>query len=166
MEQYIDPSTLENGKVLCKLKQDFIAERNEPNVMALLGCLRDSCVWVPVSTILSGRDQDALMGVKAGDTWANQDEIRFRPDILESPDQKRWFPIFTQKEQIPEGYARAFSTLNIPALRCLELASKIEGIEGFILDAFTAPLMLPFAIANIMPQLESGLAPEQSADGD
>lgn len=102
-------------------------------------------MWVPVSSILSTRDQDSLIGVKAGDTWSNQDEIRLRLDIILSPDQKRWFPIFTQKEQIPEGDARAFSILNVPALRCLEPASSMEGIEGFILDAFTAPLTLPFA---------------------
>lgn len=164
MERYIDPSVLENGKVLLSLKQDFINERTRPNVIALLGCLRDSCVWVPVSMALSGRDQEALMGVKAGDTWENQDQIRLRPDILETPDQKRWFPIFTQREQIPEEYARNFSIARISALRCLELANSMEGIEGFLLDAFTAPLALPFAIVNIMTELESRLAPKPSAE--
>lgn len=164
MEGYIDPKVLESGNVLLQLKQDLIKNRTRDSFLSLLGCLRDSTVWVPMSALVSKRDQESLVGVKAGDTWISQDEIRLRPDILLSPDQKHWFPIFSQKEQIPEGYARAFSIIQVSALRCLSIAHNIEGVEGLILDAFTAPLELPFTVADIMPELESMLKQEPETD--
>lgn len=164
MENYIDPKVLENGNVLRQLKQDLMENRTREDFISLLGCLRDSIVWVPVSAQISTRDQDSLTKAKAGDIWTSQDEIRFRPDILLSPDQKRWFPIFSQKEQIPEEYVRSFSVIRLPALRCLNMAHNAEDIEGLVLDAFTIPLELPFGVADIMSKLESRLKPEPGGD--
>lgn len=164
MENYIDPKALENGNVLRQLKQDLVENRTKEDFISLLGCLRDSMVWVPVSAQISTRDQDSLTKVKTGDIWTSQDEIRFRPDILLSPDQKRWFPIFSQKEQIPDEYSRSFSIVRLSALRCLNMAHNTENVGGLILDAFTIPLELPFGVADIMTKLGSRLKPEPSGD--
>ena len=94
MDNYVDPKTLESGNILNQLKMDLIENRTREDFIFLLGCLRDSMVWVPTTAILSERDLNTLVGLKVGDILTSQDEIRMRPDILLSPDQKRWFPIF------------------------------------------------------------------------
>ena len=41
------------------------------------------------------------------------------------------------------------------------MAHAAEDVEGLVLDAFTRPLMLPFQIADTLPELPSHLAVEE-----
>lgn len=160
MGDYIERKTLEDGKVLLVLKHGFIENRCTETFIPFLSCLRDSEVWVPMIAILSEADQQSLLGVREGDLWQNKEEIRMKPDTLRSPDGKLWFPVFTQKEQIPEDYAQGFSIVPLPTLRCLNMAHAIDGVEGIVVDAFTDTVVLEFELADIMENIPSRLAPE------
>ena len=73
--------------------------------------------------------------------------------------------IFSQKEQIPEAYGAHFSLISLPALQCLSMAHGMEGVIGLVLDAFTQPLMLPFQVADLLPELPSHLEGEEPVGG-
>lgn len=155
MPDHLDPKTLESGRVLLALKSMFNENRCTETLFPFLECLRDSVVYVPMNAILSEEDQKRTQNLKAGDRWSNNDEIRFTPDTLRSPDGKLWFPIFTQVEQIPEDYRKRFSIISLPALRCLSMAHAIRDVEGFVVDAFTDATVLTFALADILKAIPS-----------
>lgn len=155
MSYYIDPKTLESGRVLLALKAMFNENRCKETLLPLLSCLRDSFVYVPMNAKLSEEDQRCAITLKVGDVWSNNDVIHLTPDTLRSPDGKLWFPIFTQKEQIPEDYGKGFSVIPLQSLRCLNMAHAIAGVEGIVIDAFTEAVVLTFEIADIMKWLPS-----------
>ena len=137
MSNYIDPKVLESGNVLRYLKLEFLEQPSKETLFPFLECMRDSIVYVPMNAILSENDQLRLRNVKVGTRWKNEDEIRMRPDILKSPDGKLWFPVFTQKEQIPEDYNSGFSIMPMHILRCIGMAHATESVSGLAVDAFT-----------------------------
>ena len=157
-ENRITAESLANGKVLQVLKSEFLTSRSKEALLPLLSCLRDSVVHVPVNLIISERDSIQLRSCRVGDYFTNQDEIRMEPDILKSPDNKLWFPMFSQKEQIPEDYGKGFSIVPLNVPRCLAIAHMREGVEGIVLDAFSESLALPFEIADIINEIPSQLS--------
>ena len=68
--------------------------------------------------------------------------------------------MFSNIGEIPEEYGSHFSTINISVLQCIHMAKSYQHVCGLVLDAFTDPLVLEYEIADIIPQLESKLAPE------
>ena len=158
MEGKVSPETLENGKVLCYLKLRFLEDIGDQGAMtALLTCLRDSMVWVPCQVQMGEEDLARFQTAKEGDTVTTQEEARLVPDTLRDKRGDLYFPIFSQREQIPEAYGAHFSLISLPALRCLAMAHGTEGAAGLVLDAFTQPLMLPFQVADLLPELPSRL---------
>ncbi len=123
----IDPAVLEDGSVLLDLKKAYLEDDSEENLYALLSCLRDSEVVVPVSS-----DAEGVVA----------------PDILQGPDRNLYFPVFSQEAQIPEDYDESSSGVRLPMLRCIRLAHESQGTTGLVLDAFTDVLMLPFELAG------------------
>ena len=134
--QTIDPSVLEDGSVLLDLKKAYLEDDSEENLYALLSCLRDSEVVVPVSS-----DAEGVVA----------------PDILQGPDRNLYFPVFSQEAQIPEDYDESSTGVRLPMLRCIRLAHESQGTSGLVLDAFTDVLMLPFELADLIPRIPSRL---------
>ncbi|WP_295631810.1 SseB family protein, partial [uncultured Intestinimonas sp.] len=103
MEGKVSPKTLENGKVLCYLKLRFLEDIGDEQAMAaLLSCLRDSNVWVPCQVRMEAEDLEQFQAAKAGEIITTQEETRLVPDILRAKDGALYFPMFSQREQIPE----------------------------------------------------------------
>lgn len=162
MEAQVNPETLENGKVLCYLKLRFLEDIGDEQAMtAFLTCLRDSNVWVPCRIGMEAEDLEQFQKAKTGEMITTQNETRLEPDILQTKVGELYFPIFSQREQIPEEYGAHFSLLSMPALRCLSMAHAIQDVEGLVLDAFTRPLMIPFQIADSLPEFPSRLAAQE-----
>lgn len=156
---YIDPKTLESGKVLLYLKHKFLEDQTEQALLSVLGCLRDSQVIVPVSMTMSEEDKEKLLSAKKGDKFSASDEIRLKPDILQRGEQF-FFPMFSNKEEMPQKYAANFSTINMSVLQCIQMAKTYEQVTGLVLDAFTDPLVLNYSLADLISELESRLRPE------
>ena len=166
MEGKVSPDTLENGRVLCCLKLRFLEDiGNREAMMAILSCLRDSSVWVPCQVQMAEEDLARFQTAKVGEIVTTQNETRLAPDTLRDKGGNLYFPIFSQKEQIPEAYGAHFSLISLPALRCLSMAHGMEGVIGLVLDAFTQPLMLPFQVVDLLPELPSHLEGEEPAGG-
>ena len=160
MGEYIDAKALESGTVLLYLKHSFLKKRSSETLFPVLSCLRDSQVIVPMNVIMSKEDEEMFQNLKAGDTVSTREDIRLKPDILQNGEHF-FFPMFSNAEQIPKEYGTHFSTINVSVLQCIEMAKSYKHASGLVLDAFTEPLVLEYEIADIIPQLESRLAPEE-----
>jgi hypothetical protein len=56
--------TLESGKVLEVLIERFTKDNTEKTLFPVLGCLRDSFVWIPGTIIMSREDEEDLQGFR------------------------------------------------------------------------------------------------------
>lgn len=153
MEQNkITPESLESGNVLLYLKQKFFDDSSSENIGPLLACLRDSVMLVPASIAVSKEDMEAFTNAKAGDNVETGSDMHIEPDILENGG-KKYFPVFSNREQLPEDYVKDFSVIRIPMTQCIEIAKSYMGLDGFVLDAFTAPMTISFELADIIAKL-------------
>ena len=157
--------TLEDGKVLKVLVDNFLNNRNEKTLLPFLSCLRDSIVWVPVTPYFSERDEEQLLShLEVGYEFKTEDPIRMKPDILEAPDGDKWFPIFSSEDEVVGEYKDLhFSYVPIRTLDCLNMAHNYEsdGVKGIVLDAFTRGLNIPFEISDIMRNLPSNVKEDE-----
>ena len=162
MEDKIKPEVLESGKVLIYLKMRLQEAPWEENALAaFLSCLRDSRVWVPVHLQMEEGDLEQFMKAGEGDEVTTREEVRMEPDTLRDRNGALYFPIFSQREQIPEDYGMHFSLVAMPALQALDMAHGTKDVVGLVLDGFTKPLPLPMETADLMRQLPSRLEEEQ-----
>lgn len=160
MEDYIDPKVLEDGNMLLYSKYKFLENRREDNLFLLLSCLRDSQVIVPMNATISKEDEEMFLKAQAGDTVSTHKEVRLKPDILQNG-EKFFFPMFSNADQIPEEYGSRFSTITLSVLQCIEMAKSYKNVCGLVLDAFTEPMVMEYDLADLIPELESRLAPEE-----
>jgi len=157
----ISRGTLESGKVLQALADNFINNRTEETGLAFLHCLRDSVLWVPTTVRFSERDEEELLKhLEVGYEFTTQDEVRMKPDILLAPDGTKWYPLFSNKDEVVGDYKNlSFSYVPCELLYCLRMAHQYEaeGVKGLVLDPFTRGETIPFEVADIMLQLPSKL---------
>ena len=182
MERDIDPKVLENGKVLQGLIYMFNENRCVETLLPMLSCLRDSIICVPTNAIMTETDQERILNllgfepgkspteeemkeanekIQRGIVFQNHDQIRMKPDILKSPDDKLWFPIFTNEEAIETEYKKQFSIINMPALEALNMAHNTENVEGLVLNAHTDGVVLTYELADLMLKMDSRLKGEE-----
>ena len=147
-QEYIDPKELEDGKVLLYLKHRFCDNAVRENLIPLLGCMRDSVLFVPFHP--------------AGETPVPASPVPYRmvPDILKDPSGNGFLPVFSQVQQLPPDYAEQFSITPLKAMDCLALAHQTEGVAGLVLDAFTEQVTRPFEIADALEDFPSQRPPE------
>ncbi len=155
MTDKIKASDLENGNTLIFLKLKFMKEPTQENLLPLLMCLRDSVVKVPFIAEMSEADKKRVMECRKGDTFCNKDEVKLTADILQAKDGKRYFPIFSQKEQMPEDYRNKFTVIPVTALDALKMAHGDKTVSGLVLDGFSFPFVVPFELADYMATLPS-----------
>lgn len=160
MSEKIKASDLENGNTLVYLKLQFMKEPTQENLLPLLMCLRDSVVKVPFIAEMSEADKKRVMECKQGETFCNKDEVKLTADILQAKDDNKYFPIFSQDEQLPEDYKQKFTIIPITALDALKMAHGDKTVSGLVLDGFTFPFVVPFELADYMATLPSRIDEE------
>lgn len=153
----IKPEFLEDGNVLLNLKSQFLEKRDAQSLSAVLAVLRDSVIIIPATLVFSDVDKDKFINSSSGDEIANEGDIHIKPDILKGPEDVLYFPIFSQREQIPDDYLKDLSTVRVPLLHAVEMAHGFEGVCGLVLDAFTDALILPYELADTIKQYPSHL---------
>lgn len=146
---------LSDGSILLSMKQRFLTEQTQENIMALLLCLRDSTVYVPLIMKMSSRDEEKFKSGKEGDSVEFQDDVHLSPDIFMAEGREMFFPVFSQREQIDKEYAKDFSIMPFDIIKCLEMAHSIEGVCGIVLDPQTQPLPVLFEMADVIEKLPS-----------
>lgn len=155
MAEKITDEMLADGKILLSFKRRYLSEQTNDNLMAVLMCLRDSTLYVPLNMKMSDRDEEKFRNVKKGDVVTCEDEIHLSPDILKTEDGTKFFPVFSTPEEMPEDYRKCFSVMPFGIFECLDMAHKLDGVFGMVLDAMTEPLPLPFIIADVIGELPS-----------
>ena len=144
MEEKITREMLADGNMLRYLKTKFMNDRSQDNLISLLACLRDSIVFVPMN--VTGRDDNET-----------PEPLRYRPELLRGPDGGLYFPVFTQKESIPEAFENNFTWTPIEVVQCVRMAHAEGGLAGLVMDAFTEVLTMPMNIADIIEKIPSSL---------
>ena len=95
--------------------------------------------------------------VKEGETFTNKDEVKLTADILKAENGMKFFPVFSQEEQMPEEYKQRFTVIPITMMDCLKMAHGDSSVSGLVLDGFTTSFVLPFDLADYMAQIPSRL---------
>lgn len=124
-KEFIDPKYLEDGKVLNKLKELFLANQTKEALTPLLACLRDAVVFTPMES----------------DTIKNGNDL--------------YFPMFSTEEEIPKEAADGLTMLKMPVVSCINRALLRDDINGLALDAFTKPLFIVPELAQIILSMPS-----------
>ena len=102
--------TLNNGRVLKILIEEFANDRTKDNLIPVLHCLRDSFVWIPGTMRLSNDDAEKFINSRAGDTITTNNVMKFEPDILQNGEDK-FYPVFSSIEEMGE-YGNNFSKVD------------------------------------------------------
>lgn len=137
--KFVDPKLLEDGKILVNFKKNFIGNKKPENLYAVLNCLRDSTLIVPITPM-------------------NKD--KFKPDIMRVMNGDLYLPIFSQEAQIPVDYKKLFTFLPLPMEKCIEIMNSIEGLKGLVLDPYTEGMFISTDMTNIIMEMESKVRPE------
>lgn len=159
VEEYIDPKILADGNVLLGCKIKFLKDMNQENLLPMLGCLRDSMVFVPVAVEIDPEDEQAIVNRKEGEKVSTKNPIRLKHDVVNGNGGKRYLPVFSQPEQISEDYRVKHSIINAPFVQCVKMAHASVGLDGLVLDAFTNSLFIPFEMADAAVRMPSHLKP-------
>ncbi len=116
----ISKKAMENGDLLRHLIEHFYEEQSQLNITALLTCLRDSDVYVPIN--ISEKEDASGM--------------EMRPDLLLS-NGELFFPAFSNPEQMGDEYGSRFSKVKMSFLNVITSAAEDIRIKGIVVDAFT-----------------------------
>ncbi len=151
--------TLEGGKVLRVLVEQFKNDRTEQNFFGLLRCLRDSFVWIPCNAVVSEDDMEQFLNAKKGDVVQSMNDIKLEPDILQNGDEL-FLPIFSNCEQMGEDYGSRFSKVEKHTFEAMNMAMARENVVGLVLDAFTNPFVIEKDLFEIIGKLPTNIDEE------
>ena len=167
-DEPITEALLEDGSFLKRAIGICNRNRNRLNMLKLLIILRDSCVWVPCTVVLSEADEEAWSKIiqeaadkgdldsLKGQILTNQDTIRMVPDILRNGEDF-FFPVFTSKEEMG-NYHDGFSAVPCHFLKAADMARNNEKtIKGIVINAFSEPFVVPVDLFDVIAHVESSV---------
>ena len=147
--------TLESGNVLKALIEQYLDDQKEENLFPVLGCLRDSFVWIPGRMILSEADMAKFANAKEGDILSNDEVIRFEPDILQNGEYK-FYPVFSSAEEMGE-YGNGFSKVQKHFFEAMNFAMGKEETVGIVVNAFSTPFIVPKEWFDLIGQIPTNV---------
>ena len=133
--------TLNNGRVLKILIEEFANDRTKDNLIPVLHCLRDSFVWIPGTMRMSNDDAEKFINSRAGDTITTNNVMKFEPDILQNGENK-FYPVFSSVEEMGE-YGNKFSKVERHFLEAMSYANGKKETVGIVVNAFSVPFIVP-----------------------
>lgn len=141
---------LEGGVLLDTMVGIFNKDRNKENFAKTMMLLRSSDVWIPCKISMSDRDQanlnnmvDAIienMGEPVNGGFVNKDEIYTIPQLYKMNEVK-YMAVFSSEDKISDmgpGVVKIKKTI----VEAVEMAKKLNDIEGIILNPFTEAFIL------------------------
>ncbi len=164
----ITAELLEDGSFLKRAIEICNRNRTKLNVLRLFLILRDSCIWVPCTVVLSDADEAAwtktvLEAAEKGDLASlegeiltNRDAIRMIPDILRNGEDF-FFPVFSSEEDMGD-YHEGFSAVPCHFLKAADLARNNEKVvKGIVINAFSDPFVVPVELFDVIARAESSI---------
>ena len=162
--EYVTREMLESGETLLSLKNTFLNEQSGGNFMAMLACIMDSIVWVPGKLVLSDDDLSRMVSGQVGETLRNSDAIRFVPTLFGTDEGGRFYPMFSNEEQIPQDFSDSNSLVAMTGAECIRRARGSGNAAGVVLDPLTESCTMPMNYVELIDKLESRLSPEQQEE--
>ena len=132
---------LEDGKVLNTLIDRFIVSKNIDDLEAILLCLIDSELVVPIDSNMKKKDIEILNNLKDDKCYINKKNIEIRPDWLKPEgEEKVLLPIFSNEKESPKEYRESFLWIPLTLDDCLKMVNENKNCQGLVLNAFTNPI--------------------------
>ena len=151
----INREALSDGKVFKALMVRYMNEKSEKNYFAVLQCLRDSFVWIPVTINMNEEDLDKFTNSKVGDKVTTEHDIKFEPDILQHGTTK-FFPVFSSIAEMGD-YGNHFSKVEKHFLEVMSYAMAKEETVGIVVNAFSTPFIVPKELFEAIGQMTSNI---------
>lgn len=123
---------------ITKLIEDFYENQNSDTFKTVLDALLTSVMLVPMAPVPNDN--------------SDKKNVQFRPGLVTNQDGEKFFPVFSEKTQIPEDYGKNFSMVAIPFPSCCDLATKIPECGKIIVNPFTKQFIVNSNIANAIAQ--------------
>lgn len=136
----VNKEELEDGKVLNTLIDRFIISKNIDDLEAILLCLIDSKIAVPIDSNMKKKDIEVLNLIK-DKQYVNDKAIEIRPDWLKPEGEKKvLLPIFSNEQEAPKDYKDSFLWISLNIDDCLKMVNENNNCQGLVLNAFTNPI--------------------------
>ena len=133
------------GKDLKSLVADFVTNRNQEKLDAILGCLRAPktvvCVLANIKT-----DKNDEKKIKQGGEVKLDGPVQISPVILTDDKGVNVFPVFTEENAIPEELRNKSPKVNMPFANCISLMENIDGVDTVVIDPFTANIRIEVSV--------------------
>lgn len=160
----LTPKDLEDGSMLADAIRLFNEERTEAHWIDVMELLRDSCVWIPCSAVLSEADEGEIMRMineakddldsLIGSELTSSEEVRLIPELLQNGDDL-FFPVFSSVSEMGE-FAEGSSTIQEHMLTAVDLARNSGNeLQGIVVNAFTDSFIVPMELADVLEKMKS-----------
>lgn len=137
---------LHNEKLEEEMKT-FAGEQSKEQMLKILQGLSGAIIMQP-ALFPPGTDPMELKKIAEG--GVSNSKIRPRPVILKNKDGNNFYPVFTSKEQIPDGQKYP-ALLFLPFMECVKLAKKSEAnLKGIVVNPFTTNLVIHPAALDML----------------
>lgn len=138
MENFkLTKNMLKGGKILNKLLEMYNEDNSVENFYGVLKCLRDSNVIVPLTVSFSQEDNEKLNENNSKFMVEIKNNINTSTDLIESTNGKKYFPVFSEVQQISDKYKNTVANLvSVPFLTVLDMAATFDEAEGIAVDPF------------------------------
>ena len=147
----VNKKDLKDGKVLNTLIDRFITSKNIDDLEAILLCLIDSDIVVPIDSNIKKKNLDLLNNIKDDKQHMYNKEIEIKPDWLKAiGEEKVLLPIFSNEEESPKEYRNSFIWLPLTIDDCLNMVNKNKNCQGLVLNAFTNPIEIKGELLNAL----------------
>jgi len=156
---------LADGKILLSLKEKYLNEQNEENLIQVICCLRDSVVRVPMHMELNEKGLKHIEeNLAKGITETPVDEnTTIYPMLITNDKGEKAIPVFSTDEEVGKNYdVPNCGIFQVSLLDCITFAKGLEGCVALVLDPFTKPFVINMGMAEAITQIRY----EDEVDGE
>lgn len=141
---------------LHELVLKYVHNKSKENYRNIaLRLVYNTIVWVPMNMTVSPEDILQFLMSRKGDTISTKNEIRMKPDILEDPHGRLYFPIFTATKEAPAIYRNNFSWIQMPFKEVLKQVQRQKDVDAVVINAFSHNVSFPLMMLKNMVMREA-----------
>lgn len=132
MEENKKPLSAET-QVLIYMLDRYKESQSEKDRASVLSCLKAAVVCVPVHAVDGSRPETGADGRK---------QVKLTVKMLQTPDGRKFFPVFSTVDQIPEPMRKGIGVANLPFPQVVKMAFAGPEIDGMVVDAYSHNVQL------------------------
>lgn len=128
---------LQNGSVLTALLHKFKTVQDQESLFAVLSCLKDSNVYIPVHMLLKDNDITAFQK-KSNERM----KVSVKPVLLTGSNGEKLFPVFSSHSEIPESFETENDFLQVSFLNIMHMFHQNKDINQIIVNPYSDKVLL------------------------